>query len=332
MTSRRLACATTFSRSSAPPRPLIRSSPGVTSSAPSIVRSTSRASSGSISGIPTVRASASAAAEVGTPTTSRSWPDWSSRPIRLMAKTAVLPVPRPTTIPDCTSSTAHSAACCLYAAAEPCAADSGIAERLPTPACLRLGHRAAGLAPVRRPAPVCDLREVLEVFPDVDPVRRQSPLEQIDRVRGDRAEPAYVLERLDGEMESAHTVEHRHVERSRRSALVDEAANVESGLAGSPVDHAVEDPGCSMIGEDDRHRTGEPGFEGLIRDPMRMAIRPHHHSKIHDVHQSHPDARHVLLQQPRSGAGLERGNVAGAAEHDIGLPVPIVAREVPPRG
>ena len=57
ITSRRLACATIFSCSSAPPPPLIRLSSGSTSSAPSIVRSMTGCSASVVSGMPTSRAS-----------------------------------------------------------------------------------------------------------------------------------------------------------------------------------------------------------------------------------------------------------------------------------
>src|SRR4029453_1667300 len=100
--------------------------------------------------------------------------------IRRMANTAVLPVPSPTTIPDWTSRTAASAACCLYSALESRVRDSGITERLASGMCLRRGHRPAGLAPIRRPSPLCDLREIFQVLPYVYTMLGEPALEQID--------------------------------------------------------------------------------------------------------------------------------------------------------
>ena len=62
------AAATIFSRSSAPPPPLIRSRPGSISSAPSIVRSSSGVSSSVDRRMPSSRQSAAVRSEVGTPT------------------------------------------------------------------------------------------------------------------------------------------------------------------------------------------------------------------------------------------------------------------------
>src|SRR5215470_13506642 len=116
MISRRLASATIFSRSSAPPPPLITSSCGSTSSAPSMVTSIVRGQSSSSSGMPAARAASAVALEVAKPTMSRSFPSRSSTPSRRVAKIAVLPVPRPTTMPDSTNASARSAAACFRAA------------------------------------------------------------------------------------------------------------------------------------------------------------------------------------------------------------------------
>src|SRR5690348_101205 len=114
MTTRRLAWATIFSRSSAPPPPLITFSWGSTSSAPSMVRSISRGISWASRGIPRRWASSQVARDVAKPRMSQSAPWRSSSARWRVAKIAVEPVPRPTTMPDSMSVTACSAACFLY--------------------------------------------------------------------------------------------------------------------------------------------------------------------------------------------------------------------------
>ena len=78
-----------------------------------MVRSKSRGSSSSSSGIPSVSASRRVASDVAKATTSRSSAAAINAPIRRVANTAVLPVPSPRVIPERTSVTAASAACCL---------------------------------------------------------------------------------------------------------------------------------------------------------------------------------------------------------------------------
>ncbi len=63
--------------------------------------------------MPAAIASTSLAREVGIPATSRRVPSPMRAPIALMAYTAVLPVPRPTTIPGSTQDAANSPAACL---------------------------------------------------------------------------------------------------------------------------------------------------------------------------------------------------------------------------
>ena len=109
MASCRLALATIFSRSKAPPSPLIRFKvPRSTSSAPSIVRSICRCSANYDSGRPAALACAAVRSEVGMPMKRKPWRYRRAR--ASIAKAAVEPMPSPTTMSSWTSSTAASAA------------------------------------------------------------------------------------------------------------------------------------------------------------------------------------------------------------------------------
>ena len=65
--------------------------------------------------MPSSMAAASVASDVGTATISRRSPLRRRWAMRRVAKIAVLPVPSPMTMPDCTNSAAYSPACCLSA-------------------------------------------------------------------------------------------------------------------------------------------------------------------------------------------------------------------------
>ena len=104
-----VADATTFSISSAPPSPLMRSRDGLTSSAPSIVMSTVGCSSRVVSLSPRDLASFSVAVEVQMP--SKRNPSPATRlASALVAQSAVRPVPSPTTVPSRTNDAAISPA------------------------------------------------------------------------------------------------------------------------------------------------------------------------------------------------------------------------------
>src|SRR5712692_757148 len=94
------AAATIFSRNRAPPIPLIKSSLGSTSSAPSTVKSSQKLSSREVSGIPSRFASSAVARDVGTPLMSIPLVTRRATPARKCR--AVDPVPRPRTIPGLT--------------------------------------------------------------------------------------------------------------------------------------------------------------------------------------------------------------------------------------
>src|SRR5213594_1805039 len=102
------AAATIFSRNRAPPIPLIRSSLGSTSSAPSTVRSSQKLSSSEVNGIPRRFASSAVSSDVGTPF--KSIPSATRRATPARKCRAVDPVPRPRTMPGFTYASAASAA------------------------------------------------------------------------------------------------------------------------------------------------------------------------------------------------------------------------------
>ena len=60
------------------------------------------------------------------------------------------------------------------------------------------------------------------------------------------------FERLDAQVVAAHLVQHDHVERRRRGALLVEAAHVEALGIGTPVDDLVHRALVAMEGEDHR--------------------------------------------------------------------------------
>src|SRR2546429_2723190 len=91
------AAATIFSRNRAPPIPLIRSSFGSTSSAPSTVRSSQKLSSSEVNGIPRRFASSAVAKDVGTPL--RSMPLATRRATPPKERRGADPGPGPGSIP-----------------------------------------------------------------------------------------------------------------------------------------------------------------------------------------------------------------------------------------
>ena len=109
----RLAAATIFSRTRAPPRPLIRSSvPVCTSSAPSIVRSSEGWSASVPSSMPSARAWDGGALG-GRDADDAQALAHALADARSTAILAVDPVPRPSTMPSSTAATATSADCRL---------------------------------------------------------------------------------------------------------------------------------------------------------------------------------------------------------------------------
>src|SRR6185437_8684601 len=110
-------------------------------------------------------------------------------------------------------------------------------------------------APTRRsggPGPLADLRRVLAVLAAVR-TRLEPPVDHLlAHVVGLAREPREPVDRVDDEVEAVEVVEHDHVERRRRRALLLVAAHVEVRVVRAAVSEAVDQPRVAVVGEDDR--------------------------------------------------------------------------------
>ena len=91
--------------------------------------------------------------------------------------------------------------------------------------------------------------------------------------------------------------------------------------------HAVNEPAIAVEREDHIDVAGKQRVERNIVHAVGMIVGAHQRAEIHDIHDAHFDAGHMLLQQPGCGAGFDGGNVAGARQHDVRLvPPSLVAK------
>jgi len=133
-------------------------------------------------------------------------------------------------------------------------------------------------------------------------------------------------------VEPVEVVEHRHVERRRRRALLLVAAHVDVLVVRTAVGEAVDQPRIAVVGEDDRAVWREQPVELMVGHAVRMlGIRLEAHEVDH-VHEPDLELRQVLAEQRRRGQRLERRYVAAAGEHDVRLTGLVVRRPVPDPG
>jgi hypothetical protein len=75
------------------------------------------------------------------------------------------------------------------------------------------------------------------------------------------------------QMKAVEVVEHHHVERRGRGALLLVAAHMQVGVVGAAVGQAVDQPGIAVVGEQDRLVGGEQRVEIPLRQAVRMFFR-----------------------------------------------------------
>jgi len=87
---------------------------------------------------------------------------------------------------------------------------------------------------------------------------------RLAQVRRAFSQPRHAVDDVDDEVEAVHVVEHDHVERRRRGALLLVAPYVEMGVVGAPVGQAVDEPRVPVVGEDHRFGGREDGVKGAV--------------------------------------------------------------------
>ncbi len=116
----------------------------------------------------------------------------------------------------------------------------------------------------------------------------------LPQVRRPRAEPGDAVDHVHDQVEAVEVVEHDHVERRRRRALLLVAADVDVRVVRAPVGEPVDQPRVPVVGEDDRPVGGEEGVELAVGEPVRvlaLRLEPHQVDDVHDPHLQRRAAR-----------------------------------------
>ncbi len=90
------------------------------------------------------------------------------------------------------------------------------------------------------------------------------------QTRGLRPQVRDPVDDVDDEVVPVEVVEHDHVERRRRRALLLVAAHVDVRVARAAVGEAVDEPRVAVVGEDDRPVGGEQGVELAVGQAVRV--------------------------------------------------------------
>ena len=87
----------------------------------------------------------------------------------------------------------------------------------------------------------------------------------------------------------------------------------------------MDQPGIAVVGEDDRLVCGEQGVEVAVAQAVGMLGAGLEGHQVHDVDDADLEFGDVLAQHFDRGQRFERGDIAGAGHHHVGLAAGIVA-------
>src|SRR5215211_1771594 len=184
----------------------------------------------------------------------------------------------------------------------------------------RLDRKPSSLAGSRGPGPITYLEHILQVLLGVG----RGPGDQRFAL-GDQGRGAVLpLARgapqgLCGQVVAAHAVHDYHAERRRGGALLFEAAHVEAVDVDVAVHDLVERALVAVEGEDYRLVGGEELDEARLVHAVRVELAREERHEVNHVDDAHLEPGRVPAQPLGRRHGLQGGDVAGAAENDVGL-------------
>ena len=172
-----------------------------------------------------------------------------------------------------------------------------------------------------RPGPVAHLGRILAFGARVGAAAEPLVDHPLAQLGGVRAECRDAVDHVDDEVETVEIVEHDHVERRRRRALLLVAAHVDVVVVRAPVGEPVDQPRVAVVGEHDRPVGREERVELLIGEPVRMlavGLQPH---QVDDVDDPHLQFGQLAPDHVDRGERLQRGDVAAAGHDDVRIAV-----------
>src|SRR4051812_2815254 len=169
------------------------------------------------------------------------------------------------------------------------------------------------------PRPLDDVSDVLAVLARPLPGPQARVDKMLTQRRSPGSETGNAVDHVDGEAVAVEVVEHHHVERRRRGAVLLEAVDVETGVVASLVREPVHEPRIAVEGEDHGPVLGEEVVELARRKTVRMLVVGEQPHEVDDVHDAHVQVGERPPQDRRRRQRLERGDVAGAREHHVRL-------------
>jgi len=119
----------------------------------------------------------------------------------------------------------------------------------------------------------------------------------------------HAADRLRGQVEAAHLIQHDHLERRGGRALLVEPAHVDSVDVRLPVHYLVDRPLVAVEGEHDRLVRGEQLGELRLGRAVRVDVQREQPHQVDHVHHAHAQVRHVPAQVPGRGHRLHRRDV-----------------------
>src|SRR2546429_8844781 len=123
---------------------------------------------------------------------------------------------------------------------------------------------------VRAPLPIPNLRQILAMLRDVLLVFDEFVADGLLGVGSLGTKLRHAVNHVRDEMKAVEVVHHHHVKRSRGRAFFFVTAHVEGPVVGAAIGEPMNQPGITVIGEDDRFVGREEHVEVLVGQTVRM--------------------------------------------------------------
>ena len=132
-------------------------------------------------------------------------------------------------------------------------------------------------------------------------------------------QPGHAPHHVQHQLVAIQVVQHHHVKGRGSGAFLLEATHMDVVVIAPAVGEPVHQRWVAMEGKDHRPVDGEQGVEIPVFQAMRMfGLRLQGH-QVNHVDDTNANVGHVFAQQHHRRQRLQRGHVASASHHNVGL-------------
>src|SRR5579863_1324810 len=179
------------------------------------------------------------------------------------------------------------------------------------------------------PSPIENFRQIDPMATDVIFVVKEPIADELLEISGLRSQTRYAVHDVAGEVKAVNLIEDHHVEGCRRGSLLLISPNMEIGMIRPAIRQAMDQPGITVVGKNDRFILGEEDIKLFVAQSVRMLASRLERHQIDDINNPDLQIRKFMPEHFHRRQGLKGGHIARAGHDHVWISSRVIAGPFP---